>query len=832
MTLFLSFEFYSQQMKKVNWDEINRFIKNDCSQVISYGFNPYDFAVESWNGGTNSTINIDELLRQTKTFALQIADEYAVPLETNAKIYTKKAELRKEIDDFLREKNKIIEKTKARFTIEPEELKTKWLKTVKLENEIELFEAIENLVTASPIVYSKIEQGKHKEAVNHICEAIDTYDRRNFQQIESLNTVKENIDKSRSDMVDHVIKSLFNLFFIEQRPPGLTFFKPKPNSEVQIPRVDTDQVYEYTNLLIQLNISNDFVNQLRETVRDRLVQLMSDTADSIKVQKIRQFVQNKDGFEELVEIASNYNINHPLVNFIDQLLSKMWVLMSRCMAFDQVFSVDKSNSVAFSYAYAAVDELIRELVNAFTSAQGSKTINVSNKLTFKFLSSDSAPANGTASALRKELGIKACSANSLHIFTMLDDFNAALNEKYGVSYSALSNRMTIDLDVQKIFSDQTKLISDSIDVSRPVKIDYHSVPVLISTPLLIDNIEKYARIAERFPYLQQTIISNMIKFLNAFNVRCMNEIGKVKSVESQEQILSSKMLKCDKDLIAKYLAQDIVQELVIKDSMGDYENKIKDLSALEEKFEYDVVEKNSPLSIENTVREKFCLPTVAATAESIVVIRDILATVVKDFKLGPPSMHMIKEFIGSLNITLVRAMVFIRLEVICRTFTDIVQPLLNGNYTPSQSPTKPDQYVLDFIQTYNSTCDNISSCLTPARNSFVFIGIARLVYNIHIKYVPRIREISDKGASQLTQNLSALNQTLSTLQYPEPAIYKKALVFVSNISYSTDRILMQIAQQKDLFTYEEMEPVFNMQQKLNERHAENLEKLKQLLQRK
>ncbi|EAY11999.1 hypothetical protein TVAG_271820 [Trichomonas vaginalis G3] len=818
-------------MKKVNWDEINRFIKNDCSQVISYGFNPYDFAVENWNNGTNAGFNVDDLLRQSRTFALQIADEYAVPLEVNAKTYTKKAELRKEIDDFLAAKNRVIEKTRARFTIDPEDLKQKWLKTVKLEKEIELFEQVENLVTVSPIVYSKIEQGKHDEAVRHICEELQIYSDRNFHQIESLDSVKEGIDKARSDMVGHVMNSLFSLLFIKQRLPGISFFRPYPHSEIRIPRVDTSQIEEYTILLICLEIQNDFFTQLRETVRDRLALLMSETAESIKVQKIRQFAQSKDGFEELVDIANNYNMSHPLVMFIDQLLSKMWVLMSRCKAFDQVFSVENTNGVAFANAYAAVDELIRDIVTAFTSVQGSITMYTANKLSYKFLSSETAHQNSTASQLRSELGIKPCSANSLHIFMMLDDFNSCLKEKYNISYSQLSNKMTIDLDVKKIFADQTKLISDSIDVSRPVKIEAHPVPVLISTPLLLDNIEKYGKIAGRFTYLQDMIIGFMIQFLKAFISRCLNEIGHVKSAESQEQILSSRILTSDKDIVLKYLGKVITTELVLKDNMGDYEDNIKDLSQMEEQNELDLVDKSQPLTIENTIREKFCLPTIAATAESIVVIKNSIESLLISQKYTDSNNSAIRSLITELEQTLVRAMIFIRLEMRCRTYVDIIQPLLNGNYTPLSSPTKPDQYVTDFISTYNSSTDNIGNCLTPARNSFVFIGIARLVYNIHIRYGPRIREISDKGAAQLTMNLSALNQHLSSIQYPEQSIYKKTLVFVSNISYSTDRILMQIAQQKDLFTYEEMEPVFNMQQKMNEHHAENLDKLRQLLKK-
>lgn len=819
-------------MKKVNWDELNRFIKNDCSQVISYGFNSYDFAVENWKIGTAADINVSELLSKTKQFAVQIADEYAVPLEQNAKMYIRMAELRKEIDDFLREKNKVIEKTRARFTIDPEDLRTKWIKTIKLERQIELFEKIENLITVSPIVYSKIEHGNHKEAVQHIREAIETYDDLRFEAIESLDTVKENIDKARSDMIDHVINQLFSLLFVSNRPFGISFYKTNSQQEIRIPHIDTSKVEEYTGLLVSLNIQNDFINTFRETVRDRLAQMMSETADSIKVTKIRQFVQNKDGFEELVDIANNYNIHHPLVMFIDQLLSKMWVLLTSCKAFDEVFSTDKSISVAFTHAHSAIDELLRDIITSFTSAQGSKTLNVTSQLSFKFLMSDSTPSNGTASALRHELGIKPCSANSLHMFMMIDDFRQAAKEKYGVDSTALTSRISIDLDIQKIFNDQTKLISEGIDVSRPVKTEMHPVPVLISTPFLVESMEKYTAIAARFPYLQKIVVTGLLTFLRAFKSRCMKEIGHTKSVETQAQILSTRLLNSDKDLILRYSAQFITQELVIKDSSADCQSHVGELAALEAQYESELIDKFSPLSIENTVREKFCLPTMAAIAESIVVIRNTLYDLLQRYNFMEQIGAEIKSFAEDLNMTLVRAMVFIRIEMRCRAYAEIVQPLLNGNYTPIASPVRPEQYVADFISTYKSSSENISPCLTPSRFGFVFIGLPRLVNEIHIKYVPRVREISDKGAAQLTMNLSALNQSLSISQYPDTSTYKKALVFVSNISYSTDRILMQIAQQKDLFTYEEMEPVFNMQQKMNERHAENLEKLKQLLQKK
>ena len=175
--------------KKADWQEINRFMKNECNESLSYGFNPYDFAVSAWGNNTNNPnlqMNVPDLLRKTKSLALSIAGEYAVPLEQNGKTYTEKCELSRDIDLFLEKAKPIVDKNQQRFTLDPLDLQNKWLKTIKIEREIEIFEKIEKLVTAPPIVSSRIEQNKVFDAATYICESLKTYEEQHFQEIESL----------------------------------------------------------------------------------------------------------------------------------------------------------------------------------------------------------------------------------------------------------------------------------------------------------------------------------------------------------------------------------------------------------------------------------------------------------------------------------------------------------------------------------------------------------------------------------------------------------------------------------------------------------------------
>lgn len=819
-------------VRKADWTEINSFITRECTDIIGYGFNPYDYAVAEW--GKNKIGNrtpVADLLNTTKSLALSVVGEYVGPLEENARTYTRKCELSKEISDFMINAKQTVTKYQTKFAVSPVDIKTKWLKTIKKEREIELFDQIELLMTAPAIVHSRIEQGKIVDAAQHICKAISIYEKENFYEINSLVTVKARLDECRKFMVDHVINSLFSELFVDTVPEGVSFFKSSPDQVISLPAISVNKIRKYSPLLITLDIQSDFTNLLKDQVKERLASLMSQTADAAKNKKTRQYVQTKDGFEELVDIASSYTLNHPLVSFVNQLLGKMWVLLARCNELDQIIGQGDGRKITFRYAFEEVKLHMREIIQTFTSTQGSKEEVNDEKLEFHFLSCDTTPTNGTASALRTELGIKPCYANSIHIFPMMDDFFDCVKKKFNENSPLLSIRSTIDHFVRVIFADQAKAISSNIDVTRPVKTEYHSVPVLISTPILIENMEKFISIASKFPYLQQKIIQSTIAFLSEFNERCSHEIieGNSDKKLQQEEIWSNKLLN-DKSL-PQYLAQYITTQLVINKSNENLEDRIKELADIEEANEAELMSGNVILTVENTVRLRFHLPQVAAIAESLVVLSDNLRKFMDIYTLSEQSKSSIGKLLDEFKITIVKAMAFIRIEMRCRTYADIVQQLMNGNYSSNQITSQPDQYVTDFISNFTNSCETMRPCLTPERFTFVFIGIPRLVYDIHIRFVPRLREINDKGAIKLTTNLSAINQAFASLQYPEIPIYKKALALVSNISYSAARILLQIEQMKDLFTYEEMEPVFNMQQKMDEKHEENLEKLRQLLKK-
>ena len=830
----MNFFFEMTSSKKADWNAVQRFLqKDELRNITGYSFNSYDFAVEAWMNKDSDAIqaglDVPELLKETKSLALAIAGEYSVPLERNAKVYIQKSELAKEIDEFIEENKQVVDTHHTNFGFKPEQLKADWTNTIQYEREIELYNDIETLQNAPPIVATRIEQGNAYDAAVHIKDALNLYQDKHFYKIPALNGVKDSLDECQQYMITHVTDTIFSELFVKQAPKGISFYKQSPYDELNIQDVDIDvqKIKEYASLLIPLNIQDDFSNKLKDQIWDRMALMMVETANSLKVKKLRQFNQSKDGFEELVDIAYSYNLSHPLVAFLDQLLAKMWVLLVRASSLDDVTRVIKTDSITFSCSIQNVNSIIRELTNALTSPQGAKERYDEEKLYFKFVSSDSTPMMHTASQLRTQLGIKPTTSNSIQMVPMINDFFEAVAAKFHYTRTFLPSELGNNFAVQNLFKAQTDIIKKSIDVSRPIKTEISTVPILISTPSLLENMERFISIAHRFPYLKQTVFRQCIAFIKEFNKRCADEVGKIKGEEAEhEEIKSSNLLS--NSLVLKYAKEDITKELVINESNGNFEDKIADLAKLEENNEESLMNGTSILTVENTIRVKYHLPQVAAIAESLIVIRNRFQSLLVKYPLAIEDDA--KQTVNDLNTTIIKAMVFLKLEIRCRTYADIVQPLLNGRYSGKQQPpTRADQYVEDFKSTLNASMEMLKPCLIPSRFSFVFIGIARLVYDIHIRFIPRLREIDDKGVQQLTKNLSELNQALSVLQYPETMIYKKALIFVSNITFSTDRILVQIQQYKDLFTLDEIEPVFNMEQKRNEKQEENLQKLRHIL---
>jgi hypothetical protein len=109
--------------------------------------------------------------------------------------------------------------------------------------------------------------------------------------------------------------------------------------------------------------------------------------------------------------------------------------------------------------------------------------------------------------------------------------------------------------------------------------------------------------------------------------------------------------------------------------------------------------------------------------------------------------------------------------------------------------------------------ERLSTALIPSRLQFVFLGIPRLVYRLHLKFLPKVREMNDKGAQGILLNLALFRQTFSSFRYPENQLYSKAHWFASNIFLSGDRIVMALKSIKKSFTLEEIEPIFQMPQK-------------------
>jgi hypothetical protein len=112
--------------------------------------------------------------------------------------------------------------------------------------------------------------------------------------------------------------------------------------------------------------------------------------------------------------------------------------------------------------------------------------------------------------------------------------------------------------------------------------------------------------------------------------------------------------------------------------------------------------------------------------------------------------------------------------------------------------------------------ERLSPLLAPSRLLFVFIGIPRLVYSLHIWFLPRVREINERGSQSILQNLSLFKHLFGGFKYPDLVWYGKAHWIATNVTLSCDRLLVFVQQHMNSFTLEEVLPLFEMPQKASE----------------
>jgi hypothetical protein len=177
-------------------------------------------------------------------------------------------------------------------------------------------------------------------------------------------------------------------------------------------------------------------------------------------------------------------------------------------------------------------------------------------------------------------------------------------------------------------------------------------------------------------------------------------------------------------------------------------------------------------------------------------------------------------------------MCFLHVELRCKCYAKIIGGLKDADFRLQSSQDSEDRsigiYAATLREEYHEMIKKLQERLMPSRLMFVSIGLPRLVYLLHIRYVPKVKWINDKGSQAILRDLVYLREEFSHLKYQDIPLYTKASWIASNVWSSPDRIIQALKPVKKNFTFEEIEPMITMQNKTNENSEAAREKLKQV----
>ena len=810
------------------WSAVNTFTTSH-RELGAVSFQPYDYAIRLWRrerqaqqaGEGESEFRKH---KQAKAEAAQLTDRvaqtYGDQFEAIARAFVHKSQVTENIEKTLKSSLESVEKTKVRFKVDPTTLVKVWRKCVKYQKEIDIFTQIEILVSAPTVVWKLIEQEEILAAVNHIQNCFKSFEENQMKEITALADVKARLDTCKGRVTDRFFEVLMNELFIAVRPPGVSFL-PKQDCSVDVPEIDTHRVRNYVQALVGLEEQERFIEHLRASLPGKLAEMMTKTAEGIKGKQRRAFSEPKDSFAEFVQIYQAFTPTNPLVLFLDSALCKIWVLMEQCRAIDNFLQGRTAETLQTAWKSAAQE--IQSFIEAFT-VSSAKKVTGPMTLTYKFLSTDTTPTKETYTELRQKMGIKPSEFNVLLLFPLISSFKKLVEQQFKMTDAKLGVIQDKSLEKQtEDLIDQKAHYRLQFNTNN-MKTDLHDVPIFANTVTYVENIGHFIKAAEKFVTLQANMERAATELIKAFRHDCQTEFNKA----NHETLRTYKLLESARH---RYAAQPIVKQIIFEGHEDFTEDELNEFYAFEDRNERDLLNGNVTVSVEETLRERFYVPKIATTIESLIVLQEQITKLLDEspFKNSPDS--PIRKALAEVEQTIIQAMCFLHVEMHVKCYAEICPALMNANYKLQSVPTMPDSYASRLAATCQDVMDWLSPFLMPNRLLFVFLGLPRLIYLLHMKFVPRVREINDKGAEAVTKNMDIFRQTFGSFKYPDMKMYSKSHWFVSRIAFSSERILnaLRANSTKYFFTYDEVAPAIQMQQKANESQAEVLEALKDLL---
>jgi hypothetical protein len=338
------------------------------------------------------------------------------------------------------------------------------------------------------------------------------------------------------------------------------------------------------------------------------------------------------------------------------------------------------------------------------------------------------------------------------------------------------------------------------------------VPLFANTPSFIENLSHLFKAVERFPHLMATLSETLYNLIMRFHDSCQQNFN---SFDQTHAFHAGRML-ANPEVITEFRAHPLLQQCVFEGKEDDLEPLMPSFFELERRLEDNLLTAKTVLDPEMTVRERFQLPTTATIVESLIVLHDKVQEFLAGSVFDSPARARIGNGITSVEQLIATCILFLHVEMRCKCYAEIVPALRGAGYYLTQPSTGPDTYATALANIYQGEMERLTPVLTSSRLLFVFIGIPRLVYSLHITFLPHVREINEKGGQAIIQNLAHFKHLFSGFKYPEVAIYAKAHFIAQNIALSAKQLFLLVQENQKWFTIEEVLPIFEMPDKASD----------------
>ena len=758
------------------WTQIETFVGKNW-ETKNRDFNPYIEAIDLWTHPEKQP-EFEENIQTAQQLTCELAEKYESDLQKIASLFVQNAAITDKIKKALENTEATSKLTKERFSIDPKALLQLWKKSLKYQKEVEIINQIEDLVQTPSIATQLIEKGNTLEAVNKLQTSLQVFTDNQQMNFSALSDVKKKLESCKRKITNTIFENLYNELFSMKRPTNFSFFNPK-TTENDMPDINIDSIKTNCQALFALEEQNKFLREFKDELPEKFSRFMVDVIKEIKIKSGRSNLETKNNSSTILEKYQNYNTNNQIISYLDNFFCKLWVLLVKCDKIDHFLSdTEKILDKVWKNFSLEMDFLM----TSFTSSTHDNGKNQKqDSLTYKFVSeSESTSGNKMHNYIRQELGIKPSKFNFLYIYPLFNKFKEIAMKVFKLPNICIINVNNGLLLMRQEIRKYSEVFTKTPVNQRTIKVEGFDAPIFLTTPSFLKNIYHFINSAIQFPFIADDLVKAIEQFITAFFNSCELHTSKY-AFNSSNKFYALKILN-DRTL-AKYKDQPLLKEMIFEGKTDISHTILDQFEEFEIQNEAELWNGMKMLTIEETVRENFQLPLLANVAESLIYFTQQVEQMLQQKKglLKEGNYKSIKNKLSNANKIILQCFCFIHIEMRCRCYQIIIPNISGQTYNILNATNSHDDYANLFIKMYNSTYETLSHKLTPPIQLFAFINIPKLLFDLHIKYIPRVIDINEKGSQLLANNLVLFNQTFSAFHDIYQSEFRKAFWFASNI---------------------------------------------------